>query len=155
MKDIYIQDEEVWDKVLIREPVDIHGVGNYDDYFLSQVDLLIWTYKNKGHRNNQMVLQVAKPEDMLLKDPPCCRAIDTRIQDGKLHFMIYFRSWELWGGLPANLAGIQLLKEYIASEIGVEDGEIIATSKGLHLYDYSFNFAKQLRMREDIELKKG
>ena len=120
---------------------------------VSQIELLIWIYKNKGYRNNQMVLQVAQPDDMLLQDPPCLRHIDTRIQDGKLHFYPYFRSWDLWGGFPANLGGIQLLKEYVASEIGVEDGEMIATSKGLHIYDYSFDLAKCLRMRDDMKLK--
>ena len=100
-----------------------------------------------------MVLQVAQPTDMMLQDPPCLRQIDTRIQDGKLHFYPYFRSWDLWGGFPANLGGIQLLKEYVAEEIGVEDGEIIASSKGLHLYDYNFDHAKCLRMRDDIKLK--
>ena len=39
-------------------------------------------------------------------------------------------------------AAIQLLKEYMASEIGVGDGEIIASSKGLHLYDYSWDLAR-------------
>ncbi len=125
----------------------------FDDYYLNQIELLIWTYKNKGYRNNQMVLQVAEGTDMLLQDPPCLRHIDTRIQDGKLHFYPYFRSWDLWGGFPANLGGIQLLKEYVASEIGVEDGEIIASSKGLHIYDYSFDLAKCLRMRDNIKLK--
>jgi len=139
-KEILIQDDEAWSQVRTSG-------------FLSQVDLLIWTYKNKGYRNNQMVLQVAQPDDMLLQDPPCLRHIDTRIQDGKLHFYPYFRSWDLWGGFPANLGGIQLLKEYVASEIGVEDGEIIASSKGLHIYDYSFDLAKCLRMRDDMELK--
>jgi len=139
-KEILIQDDEAWNQVR-------------KSGFLSQVDLLIWTYKNKGYRNNQMVLQVAQPDDMLLQDPPCLRHIDTRIQDGKLHFYPYFRSWDLWGGLPANLGGIQLLKEYVAAEIGVEDGEIIASSKGLHIYDYSFDLAKCLRMRDDMKLK--
>lgn len=37
---------------------------------------------------------------------------------------------------------LPVLKEYMASEIGVEDGEIIAASKGLHLYDYVFELAK-------------
>ena len=77
-----------------------------------------------------MVLQIAHPTDTLLLDPPCLRSIDTRIQDNKLHFVIYFRSWDLWGGFPANLAAIQQMKEYMASQIGVEDGEIIASSKG-------------------------
>jgi len=30
----------------------------------------------------------------------------------------------------------------MASEIGVDDGEIIAMSKGLHLYEYSWELAK-------------
>ena len=124
-----------------------------EEYFLNQIELMIWTYKNKGFRNNQMILQVAEPTDMLLQDPPCLRHIDTRIQDGKLHFYPYFRSWDLYGGFPANLGGIQLLKEYCAEAIGVEDGEIIATSKGLHIYDYTFDLAKILRMREDMILK--
>jgi thymidylate synthase len=37
---------------------------------------------------------------------------------------------------------MQLLKEYMASEIGVGDGELIALSKGLHLYEYSWELAK-------------
>jgi thymidylate synthase len=148
-KEILIKDEEVWQTFYDREK------RIWNSYFLSQVELLIWTYKNKGYRNNQMILQVAEPTDMLLQDPPCLRHIDTRIQDGKLHFYPYFRSWDLWGGFPANLGGIQLLKEYVASEIGVEDGEIIATSKGLHLYDHCFELAKCLRMNENIKLKEG
>lgn len=112
------------------------------DKFLNQVDEICWTYKNKGHRNNQLVLQVAKPTDLLLLDPPCLRQIDTRVQDGKLHFFPYFRSWDLWSGYPANLGGISVLQEYMADEIGVEQGEMLCTSKGLHLYDYSVPFAK-------------
>jgi len=151
IEDIYIK--ELLD--LIKTDSEVITMNKNGENFVNQIELLIWTYKNKGHRNNQMVLQVAQPDDMLLQDPPCLRHIDTRIQDGKLHFYPYFRSWDLWGGFPANLGGIQLLKEYIASEIGVEDGEIIASSKGLHIYDYSFDLAKCLRMRDDMKLKKG
>ena len=110
--------------------------------YLNQIEWVIDTYKHHGYRNNQMVLQVAHPSDVSLVDPPCLRSIDTRIQDDTLHFCIYFRSWDLWGGLPANLAGIQNLKEYMASEIGVADGEMIVESKGLHLYGYAEDLAK-------------
>jgi thymidylate synthase len=110
--------------------------------YLNQIQWVIDTYKKHGHRNNQMVLQIAQPADLLLNDPPCLRSIDTRIQDGVLHFFVYFRSWDLWGGLPANLAGIQILKEYMAHEIGVKDGEMIVESKGLHLYGYAEKLAK-------------
>lgn len=115
------------------------------DYFLNQMEAMIWTYKNKGHRNNQMILQVGQPTDMGLIDPPCLRHIDTRIQDGKLHFFPYFRSWDLFGGFPANLAAIELLKQYCADQIGVENGEIIASSKGLHLYNYVWEIAEAIR----------
>ena len=112
------------------------------DLYLNQIEWVIKTYQDFGSRNNQMVLQVAHPSDLTLLDPPCLRSIDTRIQDELLHFIVYFRSWDLWGGLPANLAGIQNLKEYMAGEIGVGDGEMIVESKGLHLYGYAEDLAK-------------
>ena len=116
--------------------------------FVNQIEWVIQTYRRYGARNNQMVLQVAHPTDLTLLDPPCLRSIDTRIQDGALHFVIYFRSWDLWGGLPANLAGIQNLKQYMAEAIGVDDGEMIVESKGLHLYGYAEDLAK-LRCLKD------
>jgi len=117
--------------------------------FVNQIDYIIETYKKHGHRNNQLVLQVAKPDDILLQDPPCLRSIDTRIQDNQLHFFVYFRSWDLWGGLPANLAGIQELKSFMAGEIGVDDGEMVVESKGLHLYGYAEDLAKIRCMKEE------
>ncbi len=128
---------------------------DYSNSFFNQMELMIWTYKNKGHRNNQMILQIGQPSDMLLKDPPCLRHIDTRIQDGKLHFFPYFRSWDLWGGFPANLAAIELMKQYCAAEIGVENGEIIASSKGLHLYDYVFEIAEAIRGKKILDSRKN
>jgi thymidylate synthase len=110
--------------------------------YLNQIETIIKIYKESGHRTNQLVLQVATPSDLLLEHAPCLRHIDTRIQDGALHFFVYFRSWDLWSGTPANLAAIQVLKEYMADEIGVEDGQMIVESKGLHLYDYAVDFAK-------------
>ncbi len=103
-------------------------------------------YKNRQYGTNQAIMEVGMPQDILLEDPPCLRLIDTRLMDGKLHFVLYFRSWDLWAGFPSNLAAIQLLKEYMCHEIGVEDGTITAVSKGLHLYEYSFGLAlKRLR----------
>ena len=149
MKDIVVQENEIWNTSKIIE------MNPQGEMFLNQMELLIWTYKNKGHRNNQMVLQVAQPTDILLQDPCCLRQIDTRIQDGKLHFFPTFRSWDLWGGFPANLAAIQMMKEYVAGEIGVGDGEIIANSKGLHIYDYAFDLGKLLALKDDMKLKEG
>jgi len=92
---IMIKEREVFsDKKIVTSKYDQtnHGADWFGDpHFLNQMELMIWTYKNKGHRNNQMVLQIAQPSDMLLQDPPCLREIDTRIQDNQLHFFPRFR----------------------------------------------------------------
>lgn len=114
----------------------------YGQYLESQIAEVIRMYKQDGHNTNQAYMAVGDKKSIALSDPPCLRGIDTRIRYGKLHFFPYFRSWDLWAGFPSNMAAIQLLKEYMASEIGVEDGEIIASSKGLHLYEYAWEQAR-------------
>lgn len=120
----------------------------YGQYLEPQIEEVIRMYRQDGHGTNQAYMTVGGPECLGYPDPPCLRGIDTRIRHGKLHFMVYFRSWDLWNGFPANLGALQLLKEYMAGEIGVEDGEIIAASKGLHLYDYAWDLAKLRTMRQ-------
>jgi len=114
----------------------------YGQYLEEQIPEVIRMYKEDGYDTNQAFMAVGNEQSISLLDPPCLRAIDTRIRGGKLHFVVYFRSWDLWAGFPSNLAAIQLLKEYMSSEIGVGDGEIIALSKGLHLYEYAWELAK-------------
>jgi len=114
----------------------------YGQYLEKQIAEVIKMYKKDGYNTNQAFMSVGNEQSILLSDPPCLRGIDTRIRDGRLHFFAYFRSWDLWAGFPSNLAAIQLLKEYMSSEIGVEDGELIASSKGLHLYQYAWDLAK-------------
>lgn len=120
---------------------------HYKERQVNQIEEIIEMYKQGGFGTNQACMSISVPSDVCLPDPPCLRLIDTRIRYGKLHFMVYFRSWDLWNGFPANLAAIQMLKEYMAQEIGVEDGEIIASSKGLHLYDYAWELAKLRTMK--------
>jgi len=122
------------------------------DVPINQILWVIDMYKNDGFGTNQATMEVAMPGDIALISPPCLRLIDTRIRYGKLHFFCYFRSWDLWGGLPPNLAAIQKLKEFMAGEIGVEDGQLMAASKGLHLYDHCWALA-ELRTGKKIELE--
>ncbi|MDP3879848.1 MAG: thymidylate synthase [Dehalococcoidales bacterium] len=114
----------------------------YGQYLEKQIAEVIKMYREDGYNTNQAFMAVGNEQSIYLTDPPCLRAIDTRVNEGKLHFLVYFRSWDLWAGFPSNLAAIQLLKEYMASEIGVKDGELIASSKGLHLYEYSWDLAR-------------
>jgi len=120
---------------------------------VNQIEEVIKMYKEKGPGTNQAVMEIGMPSDIKLVDPPCLRLIDTRLRYGKLHFILYFRSWDLWGGFPSNLGGLQLVKQYMAEEIDVQDGEIIAASKGLHLYDYAWDLAKLRTNKHNLVIK--
>jgi thymidylate synthase len=118
----------------LRKPVD-------------QISEVIKKYKEfKGDRQNTMVLRL--PQDLNLEDPPCLTIVDTEVSDDKLHFFPYFRSWDCYAGLPANLAGLQILKEHMAKEIDVKPGKTVAYSKNLHLYERQFKFAEELLTRK-------
>jgi thymidylate synthase len=118
----------------LRKPVD-------------QISEVIKKYKEfKGDRQNTMVLRL--PQDLNLEDPPCLTIVDTEVSDDKLHFFPYFRSWDCYAGLPANLAGLQILKEHMAKEIEVKPGKTVAYSKNLHLYERQFKFAEELLTRK-------
>ena len=137
--DGYIEEYLPYLMTSTKKPGEDYTYGERLEY---QIQRVIDMYKRDGYGTNQAAMSISMPTDIDLVDPPCLRHIDCRIRDGKLHFVIYFRSWDLFNGMPANLGGIQLMKEYMCSEIGVEDGEIIASSKGLHLYDYAWELAK-------------
>ena len=115
---------------------------------VNQIQEVIRMYRQEGPGTNQACMEVGMPSDILLPDPPCLRLVDTRIKDGALHFFAYFRSWDLWGGFPVNLGGLELLKQYMAAEIGVKSGIIMAASKGLHIYDHCLRYVR-LRLGEE------
>ena len=140
-------------KVRIKENVEGHQMVKEIPLGVNQIEEVIRIYKEEGFGTNQAVMEIGMPSDIKLADPPCLRLIDTRIRHDKLHFILYFRSWDLWGGFPSNLGGLQLVKQYMADMIGVGDGEIIAVSKGLHLYDYSWEVAKIRTKKMDKEIK--
>ena len=114
----------------------------YGEDLESQIPEVIRMYKEGGHNTNQAYMAVGSRESIYMGDPQCLRGIHTRIRYGRFHFVVYFRSWDLWGGFPSNLAALQLMKEYMATEIGVPDGELICISSGMHLYEHSWDLAK-------------
>jgi len=118
----------------LRKPVD-------------QIGDVIQKYKKfRGDRQNTMVLRI--PQDLNLEDPPCLTIIDTEVSDDELHFFPYFRSWDCYAGLPANLAGLQILKEHMSKKIGVKPGKTVAYSKNLHLYKRQFKFVEELLIKK-------
>ena len=135
----YIQDYMLY---LMTGEKAVNEQYTYGEDLAPQIPKVIEMYKRNGHGTNQAYMAVGNRHSVDLDDPQCLRGVDTRIRYGALHFIVYFRSWDLWGGFPSNMGALQLLKAYMAEEIGVEDGEMIGISKGLHLYEYAWEMAE-------------
>jgi thymidylate synthase len=130
----------------MREPVD-------------QVEEAVKRYVEEK-RDRQVTFVIRLPQDIQKRvderkhEPPCLSLIDTEISGKQIHLTCYFRSWDAYAGLPANIAGIQLFNEALASEInkrgnlGIRTGKLIFHSKNCHVY------GRQFKMVEDV-LKPG
>lgn len=149
--------QEYFVKYLFSSEVEENEIYTYGQYINPQIEPVVAMLRDQGAGTNQATIAIGGPESISQEHPPCLRLIDCRVMHGALHFMVYFRSWDLWAGLPENLGGLQLLKEYMSNLIGVEDGEMVASSKGLHLYDYQWPLALarlQGIMPEDATISK-
>jgi thymidylate synthase len=133
--------EKYFNRYLLSNLKEENEQYTYGERILESLEEIISKIK-RGSGSNQIILQIAKPSDAVLEDPPCLRHIDIRVLKGEIHFIVYFRSWDLWAGLPENLGGIQMLKEYIGERCGLKDGMLIASSKGSHLYSHTIEPAK-------------
>ena len=134
-----------------RAPNEVYTYGGFiTKQYRRIVELLV---DSKGN-TNQSTIAIGDVETTFLGDPPCLRSISFKVVNGRLNMTVYFRSWDLFAGLPENLGGLQLLKEMVLSDlqaaIPVEDGKIIAFSDGLHLYEQYFDLVNCLNV-EKIE----
>jgi thymidylate synthase len=115
--------------------------------------------------DRQITLAVRLPEDIMKRvndqrhEPPCLSLIDTEILEEKLHLTCYFRSWDAYAGLPANIAGIQLFNEALVSEINrrgnqdLKTGKLIFHSKNCHIYERQFKLVEDL-LKPKTDVKK-
>jgi len=136
------QDETYTYGSRLREPVD-------------QVEEAVKRYVQE-QRDRQVTLVVRLPDDIKKfrgkerHEPPCLSLIDTEILEGKMHLTCYFRSWDAYAGLPANIAGLQLFNEAFVKEINsrgdlaLETGKLIFHSKNCHVYERQYKLVKEL-----------
>lgn len=119
----------------------------YGQYITSQIDRVINKLINSNGNTNQATITIGDKKSIYLEDPACLKIIDFKVVDGKLNMNVYFRSWDLFAGLPENIGGLQILKEYILSFLnGFEDGEVIAYSSGVHIYEMYFDLVNMLNV---------
>jgi thymidylate synthase len=100
--------------------------------------------------DRQVTMVIRLPTDINEREPPCLSLIDTEIIEGKMHLTCYFRSWDAYGGLPANIAGLQMFNEAFVAEINsranldLETGKLIFHSKNAHIYERQYKLVQEL-----------
>jgi thymidylate synthase len=141
---------------------------------IDQIDMAIERFINEPN-DRQVTLVIRRPEDIfkiqvnndadftakndpetglpLRHDPPCLTIIDLEIIDNKLHMTAYFRSWDAYAGLCANIAGLQMFNEQLVKEINgtgrypfgtLETGKLILHSKNCHIYQRQYKLVEEL-----------
>jgi len=132
------QIEKYFQEHIINLAVKYNEIYTYGERIHEYLSLIIKILKNEKN-TNQAIIEVAKPDDAYLEDPPCLRVISWKVVNGKLNLTSFWRSWDLCNGLPVNLGGLQLLNELVASETDLEVGKLICFSDGGHVYDMSYS----------------
>jgi thymidylate synthase len=129
--------------------------GSRLNHPINQIEEAVKRYVEE-QRDRQVTLVIRLPEDIQKNidtkrhEPPCLSLIDTEILEGKMHLTCYFRSWDAYAGLPANIAGLQLFNEAFVSEINekadlsLKTGKLIFHSKNCHIYSRQNKFVKEL-----------
>ena len=87
---------------------------------------------------NQATIEVARPEDILLLDPPCLRVLSWKTTPRGLQLTSFWRSWDIHAAMATNLGGLQLLNELVAEWAGLAPGHLVAYSDGAHVYDHAW-----------------
>jgi thymidylate synthase len=135
---------------------------------VDQIDEAIKRYVDELF-DRQVTLVVRIPEDIhkRLKDkrhePPCLTILDTEIaresENNKLKLVLtgYWRSWDAYAALPANLAGLQMFSATFVKELNakgkekhkarweeVYTGKMIMHSKNCHIYKRQLPLVEEL-----------
>ncbi len=126
----------------------------YGAYINLQLPKVIKILNDSKGNTNQASITIGEPHSVNLNDPPCLRLIDFKIVNKQLNMSIFFRSWDIFAALPENLAGLQLLKNYVLLNLNfpVNDGKIIAYSSGAHIYEMYFPIVNSLNV-DQIKIK--
>jgi len=139
---------EYFEQYIMSERMEENEVYTYGSFITKQVERIIELLNNAQGNTNQACIAIGDVSTTFLGDPPCLRLVSFKVVDGRLEMSVFFRSWDLYAGLPENLGGLQLLKEYVLSHLTFpcEDGALIAYSDGLHIYDQYFEIVDALNV---------
>jgi thymidylate synthase len=138
-----------------KQEDETYTYGSRLNHPINQIEEAVKRYAHEK-QDRQVTMVIRLPEDIKKSlhakrhEPPCLSLIDTEIFEGKMHLTCYFRSWDAYAGLPANIAGLQLFNEAFVKDINrlgnlqLETGKLIFHSKNCHIYQRQFKLVEEL-----------
>ena len=141
--------EKYFLEYLMEDSLQENEQYTYGSYIKPQLPRIIELLLESKGNTNQACIAIGDRDSVNLPDPPCLRVVSFKVVNKHLDMSVFFRSWDLFVGLPENLGGLQMVKEYVLAnldELGLTDGELIAYSDGLHLYEQYFDLVNILNI---------
>ena len=147
-----------------KQEAETYTYGSRLNHPINQIEEAVKRYAQE-QRDRQVTMVIRLPEDIKKSlhdkwhEPPCLSLIDTEILEGKMHLTCYFRSWDAYAGLPANIAGLQLFNEAFVKDINrlgnlqLETGKLIFHSKNCHIYQRQFKLVEELLKPKNSDKK--
>ena len=149
--------EAYFERYILGDRVEENEQYTYGQYIMAQINQIVRLLRDSEGNTNQACITIGDISTTFLSDPPCLRLVSFKVVEGKLVMTVFFRSWDLYTGLPENLGGLQLLKEHVLTyleDLGITDGPIIGQSDGLHIYSQYFDIVDELNI-DKIEVAPG
>lgn len=142
-----------------KEMTTKHGEAYYQKYILGSVKpdkRTEYTYAERINEDNQLfkvmemlrvspqtnqaVIEVGRHYDVDSSDPACLRGIQFIYDGEKLNIFVWFRSHDIFAGLPENFYGLSRLLEDVAEYADLPCGDFCYHGSASHVYSYQLDF---------------
>ena len=125
---------------------------NWNGEGIDQLAQVVDKLKNNPNDRRMIVSawNVSKIPEMHL--PPCHMMFQFYVANGKLSCMLYQRSFDMFLGVPFNIASYALLTMMLAQVCDLEPGEFVHTLGDTHIYHNHFEQVKEQLRREPLPL---
>jgi len=120
------------------------GKPFYSQFITKQMLYIVEAYKDEAARDSTDFCMIMGDSEKSLyeEDPWDLVAIDSLVEEGKLHLIAYFRDLDIFKLFPLFVPALQILKAEMAASTRLDDGMLTILSKAFFLEKDTFALAK-------------
>ncbi len=140
----------------LRRSEQVEGIDISDLEFpsIDQVNYIVEKLKEAPYSRRAQGITWRPLSDPYREDCPCLQRVWARVIDGKLHLQTAWRSRDLFKAWGANVSGMIMLQQQIASALGLPLGSYVDFCNSLHCYGSKKVMGEIVRLFETME-KRG